>query len=165
LAGDLDYASGIAPWIAWGPYLWADGLNPRSDGLMWEQSDLGADGTHPSVSGREKVGAMLLDFMLASPFSQPWFLSPTASDFNSDGVIDAGDLAAWIGGFGTSGAATHMQGDADGDLDVDGADFLTWQRQLRIATTGVAAVPEPATVVLLVSAELAMFLRLRMAVS
>ncbi len=27
--------------------------------------------------------------------------------------------------FGMSGAVTHMQGDADGDLDVDGADSLT----------------------------------------
>jgi hypothetical protein len=38
-----------------------------------------------------------------------------------------------------------MQGNADGDLDVDGADFLTWQRQLGSAATAVAdsmAVPE-----------------------
>jgi len=32
LAGNLDYTSSVAPWISWG--LWADGLNPRSDGLI-----------------------------------------------------------------------------------------------------------------------------------
>jgi hypothetical protein len=125
--------------------LWADGLIPRSDGLVWERSDLGGDGTHPSVSGREKVGSMLLKYMLASPFTQPWFLSATASDFNSDNSIDAEDLAAWTSGFGTSAAATHRQGDADGDLDVDGADFMMWQRQLcsGAAVALSALVPEP----------------------
>src|SRR4029453_17609520 len=41
VAGDLSFA--IAPWIAWGPYLWADGLIPRSDGLIWLCSDLTND--------------------------------------------------------------------------------------------------------------------------
>lgn len=72
MAGDLNYNT-LAPWIVWGPYLWADGLIPRSDGLIWECGDLQNDGTHPSMSGEEKVGSMLLDFMLNSPFAGPWF--------------------------------------------------------------------------------------------
>jgi len=52
-----------SPLLLWGPYLWADGMNPRSDGLVWERSDLSSsDGTHPSDSGRQKVARMLLDF-------------------------------------------------------------------------------------------------------
>ena len=49
-AGDLDYATGPGAWIAWAAYLWADGLNARSDGLIWALADLAADGTHPSAS-------------------------------------------------------------------------------------------------------------------
>ena len=72
-AGDLDYATGPGTWIAWAAYLWADGLNPRWDGLIWERADLAADGTHPSPSGRAKVGAMLLAFFKQSDHSRCWF--------------------------------------------------------------------------------------------
>ncbi len=65
-----------APWLSWGPYLWADGLNPRpSDGLTWACSDLSADGTHPATTGRLKVADMLYEFMHADPTAQPWYLS------------------------------------------------------------------------------------------
>ena len=35
-----------------------------------------------------------------------------------------------------------MQGDADADLDVDGADFLIWQLGMSKAVTATTAVPE-----------------------
>ena len=65
-----------SPWLAWGPYLWADGIKPRSDGLTYLPADLGSDGTHPSPSGREKVAQLLLDFLKKDPTSRPWFLQP-----------------------------------------------------------------------------------------
>lgn len=43
-----------APWMAWGPYLWADGLKPRLDGLLWEPRDFQSDGVHPNSRGRVK---------------------------------------------------------------------------------------------------------------
>ena len=77
-AGDLDYGT-VAPWLAWGPYLWADGLTPRAgDGLTWSCSDFSDDGTHPAEAARQKVGKALLDFLLAEPTAAPWFLADGA---------------------------------------------------------------------------------------
>jgi hypothetical protein len=71
-AGDLNY-NGVSAWIAWGPYLWADGANPRSDGLRWLRSDFVSDGTHPSASGISKVSGRLMSFFLNSRFTKCWF--------------------------------------------------------------------------------------------
>jgi hypothetical protein len=77
-AGDLAY-DGVAPWTAWGPYLWAEGQNARSDGLTWVPSDFVQDGTHPATSGRGKVGAALLAFFKTSQFTRCWFLTAAPS--------------------------------------------------------------------------------------
>lgn len=69
-----------SPVLLWGPYLWADGLTPRAgDGLTWACADLVDDGTHPSESGRTKVGNLLLDFLYRDPSSRPWFLADPAA--------------------------------------------------------------------------------------
>lgn len=63
-----------APLLLWGPYLWADGLNPRkTDGLVWKREDLARDGTHPSQSGRDKVAGLLLNFFKRDPLARSWF--------------------------------------------------------------------------------------------
>jgi len=83
LAGDpalnWDAANGpvVAPWLSWGPYLWADGLNPRSDGLTWACSELNSsDGTHPSATGRLKVADSLLAFVRRDAATAPWYAIP-----------------------------------------------------------------------------------------
>jgi len=63
------------PWLSWGPYLWADGLRSRSDGLVWECTELREDdGTHPSDAGMRKVATILLDFFKTDSTSVEWFL-------------------------------------------------------------------------------------------
>jgi lysophospholipase L1-like esterase len=78
-SGELNYDGSRgavrAPWIAWGPYLWADGIKGRKqDGLIYTREDLAQDGTHPSPSGQQKVARLLLDFLKTSPTSKGWFV-------------------------------------------------------------------------------------------
>jgi hypothetical protein len=105
-AGDLNY-NAVAPWIAWGPYLWANGTTPRSDGLVWLQSDFQSDGTHPSASGVQKVGAMLLSFFKNASTTRPWFLALSISPNSGPG---AGGSAVTITGNGFQAGATLMIG-------------------------------------------------------
>jgi hypothetical protein len=69
-----------APWLSWGPYLWADGLIPRNDSLIWLCSDFSSDGTHPSPNGRLKVARMLLNFFKTDPTAVPWFTRANTGD-------------------------------------------------------------------------------------
>jgi hypothetical protein len=88
VAGDMNYVSGAAAWTAWGPYLWANGTTPRSDGLNWCNGQNGApcngevdfapDGTHPSSNdpghdGTTKVVNQLMTFFKTSPYTPSWF--------------------------------------------------------------------------------------------
>ena len=62
-----------APLLLWGPYLWADGTRPRSDGLVWRRDDLEADGTHPSPSGEAQVAGLLSAFFASDVTAAPWW--------------------------------------------------------------------------------------------
>jgi phospholipase/lecithinase/hemolysin len=94
------------------------------------------DDLHPTAA----VHAILADRAEALLMGIP-------GDFNADGLVNAVDLMAWKTGFGAGGDVTRAHGDADGDQDVDGEDFLIWQRQLGSdslrAIALVASVPEP----------------------
>jgi fibronectin-binding autotransporter adhesin len=87
------------------------------------------------------------------------------ADFDSNGRVDAADLALWQAGFNKAGAG-RADGDATGDQLVTGADFVVWQRQLGLGVASLPAtttVPEPASAFVIVSAlaALAMCRRVR----
>jgi hypothetical protein len=64
-----------APWVAWGPYLWANGTSPRSDGLVWNLSDyVSTDQMHPGPSATAKVASMLSAFFKTDPTTKTWYL-------------------------------------------------------------------------------------------
>jgi hypothetical protein len=67
-----------APWMAWGPYYWADGLLARSDGGVWTCPDMQKDGTHPaSPAGDLKVAGQLINFFKNDDTTESWFLQPS----------------------------------------------------------------------------------------
>jgi hypothetical protein len=65
-----------APWLSWGPYLWANGSKKRADGFSYTSGDFTAkDGTHLSASGMEKVGRLMLQFFQNDSTTRSWFLA------------------------------------------------------------------------------------------
>jgi len=75
-------ADANSPWLSWGVYLWADGLSPRGDGLIWLcPDDYLADGTHPSDPvGRAKVANLLFEFLTTDETSVPWFMGGVTTE-------------------------------------------------------------------------------------
>jgi Cu/Ag efflux protein CusF len=73
---NFDAAKGAvkAPWLSWGPYLWANGSTKRSDGYSYERSDFAGDGTHHSAEGSRKIGQHMLAFFKRDSTAKPWFV-------------------------------------------------------------------------------------------
>jgi hypothetical protein len=67
-----------APWLSWGPYLWANGTAPRQDGLRYDERDFAQDGTHPSAEGQKKVAEQMLKFFKTDTTTGQWFLNKAA---------------------------------------------------------------------------------------
>ncbi|MBL8843608.1 MAG: hypothetical protein JNL90_18955 [Planctomycetes bacterium] len=79
LAYDLPGGTAPAPWLAWGPYFWTDGEEPRSDGLALDCADFLWEGSHLSASGRDKLSPRLLHFLKSHRACTPWSIVPGSS--------------------------------------------------------------------------------------
>lgn len=124
IAGDLDYSNDTAPWIAWGPYPWADGLSGRAhDELIYECDDFLFDGVHPAFGpggAVDKVSGLLVEHFTASEFTRPWFLS-CVSDLDGDAAVATPDLLIMLGAWGEN---LGHPADLDGDGFVGTTDLL-----------------------------------------
>jgi uncharacterized protein (TIGR03437 family) len=92
IQGDLDlsYTQGKAPWLSWGPYLWADGTNPRADGLQWSCTD----------NKDDKIAGMLLDFFKGDSTTRAWFVGPPSYPVPQpvlNNIVNAASYASAIG--------------------------------------------------------------------
>jgi len=81
VAGDVSYQH--SPWVAWGPYFWADGATPRSDGLVWcfgqkgapcnGEFDFSSGGLHLNPTGANKAANLMMNYFTTAPYTAPWF--------------------------------------------------------------------------------------------
>jgi hypothetical protein len=141
---DLNFSAGTPDVI---DSLFIDGVSQLAG--TWGGVGSGAQFTSPLISG---TGLLQVST----------YVAPIAGDFNGDGVVNQVDLSAWEQGFGMAGGAVASNGDGDADGDVDGSDFLVWQQNLgQGSAPGVAAIPEPETLLLAVAAGLALVVRKR----
>ena len=99
--------------FALGPVLEANGISPTVmssfNGVLLRRGDINQD----AVTDVGDVSALYAAFGTNS-----WF-----DDLNVDGQVDAGDIQSLI-----TNVFRTVNGDFDLDGDVDGRDFLTWQR-------------------------------------
>jgi hypothetical protein len=112
-----------SPYMAWGPYLWGDGMVPRqADGLIWECLDFQTDGTHPSLTGRQKVANMLLNFFRNNPAAQVWYRKNPVGrgDLDGDGVLTGTDVVLILN-YAFLGTLPPTGGLFAADLDCSGA--------------------------------------------
>lgn len=73
-------------------------------------------------------------------------------DYDNDGVVDGNDLLGFESTFGET-VAIGTAADGDSNRQIDGGDFLVWQRNLgsgvEASSSAGAVIPEPASCVLL----------------
>ncbi|WP_168205499.1 alkaline phosphatase family protein [Bythopirellula goksoeyrii] len=81
------------------------------------------------------------DLVVASDFE---------ADFDANQSVDSHDLTIWQAGYSIAGGAKVNIGDANSDGNVDGSDFLVWQRQYGSSLVDtLTPVPEPSSMILM----------------
>ena len=116
IRGAANLSLALVPWMSWGPYLWADGMVPRSDGLTYACQELEGDFIHPGPAAELKVAEQLKAFFMTDPTATPWYLkTPTGAP------VVASMTASPSGG--NSGVAVQFSASAS---DPDGVREYVW---------------------------------------
>jgi hypothetical protein len=145
-------------------YTWrSSGSTSRLDYIIYSDSALDAGNKFVlntvSMTGADRTATGLQQYDTAQGNSSTYFdhlpvvvdfrlFDFAEADFNYDRLVDDTDLAVWQNSYGMKTGATRLMGDANGDGDVDGRDFLVWQQQVAASAPEFAAVPEPTGFVL-----------------
>jgi hypothetical protein len=75
-----------SPLLLWGPYLWANGAMPNSQGTTWLLDDFEGDRVHPGPSAEAKVAGLLHTFFTTDPSAEPWYFG---RGFRSVAIVEA----------------------------------------------------------------------------
>jgi lysophospholipase L1-like esterase len=106
------------------------------------------DGVHTNALGEQRMADIWWQAIVAA--------TTLAGDYNADGAVDAADYIVWRDTLGAAGPG--LAADGNRDQIVDSADYDLWRARFGTiagsasATGATSAVPEPATLMLLVLA-------------
>lgn len=119
--------------------------------------------TGQRLATTDGLGSFLVHYGPGSAFNQNQVILTAfelAGDYNGNGIVDAADYSVWRDTFGLTGSGLAADGNGNGAIDVD--DYGIWKSNFgHTAGSGSgananAAVPEPATFVMLVVGMLGM---------
>jgi len=114
-----------APWLSWGPYLWANGSAKRADNFHFELGDYREDDRmHHSPAGMVKVGKQLLDFFKTDTTTREWFVRERAKP----DAAPQGKLDQWPHWRGPNGNGAAPQ--ADPPITWDDRTNIKWKTPL-----------------------------------
>jgi len=154
---------------------WLQDVTPDSGSNVWTSWGIGYRDVVILDTANVAIGAVsLTTYDLRDPavydalkeiFLDTALVPTVAGDYNVDGTVDAADYTVWKDNLNLTAAA--LQGNGSGAATVVQADYQLWKTHFdeSIASgSGVASVPEPATLLmaLLVTASLPLRMRHRL---
>lgn len=134
-----------------------NGIVDAADYTVWRDS-LGQTGSGLAADGNGDHAVTPADYDLwKSQFGQTVAVT---GDYNHNGIVDTADYTVWRD---TLGSTTQLAADGNGNTVIDAADYGVWKSNFGqtsgSGSSAIAAVPEPATLVLLILAAVGMQLR------
>lgn len=131
-------ATEAGPWLAWGPYFWANGTCANADGTSWEPADFedGGNNVHPALPGEIKAAALLEQFFSSDVRASAWYLPANGPELT---VVDAASDAL-IGGDPSSPTIELTNNRAFMTFSVSAVSATAERVKLSILTHDVASV-------------------------